>query len=74
MAGGDDFANVDPPRQRVKLLAPGQQKNGDDRVGYGEPRRQRERDGANYIGVYVERRYDQPNGSPSSSRSPTCWR
>jgi len=45
----------------VKLLAPGKQKNSDNRETDRKPWRQRERDRAQKISVDVERWYDQPD-------------
>jgi hypothetical protein len=59
--GGDDFVDVDAPRQRVKLLAPGEQQNGEHRESHRKPGRQSERNGTEKISVDVERRYDDPD-------------
>ena len=60
-AGGDDLVDIDAPRELVKFLAPGEQKNRDDRETHRKPGRQRQCDRAQKISVNIERRHHQPD-------------
>ena len=75
MGRDHDLFNVEPPRQRVQLVAAGEQQNHGDGGADRDPVRQSERDRAEQIGVDVNEGMTSPTfGSPVSSCWPTWWR
>ena len=58
-AGGDDFLDLDPARQRVQLLAAGEQENRRHGDCHRHPGRQRQRGGAQHVSEHIEQRNNE---------------